>query len=150
MNLIYKIFLKPGYLIASIVHEFVHLVYNNQAPYNHCVWLEEGLAQFLSGQKSFLESDENKYFNWLKINILEKELPPITYLKKHGSNYGEFCDCNSNKYNGYDVSYALLRFIVEEYSEEKIYEIIQNNDNLLIFEKNIIDDFKNKYITLIK
>lgn len=146
MNLIYKISLEPGFLIASIVHEFVHLVYNDQASSNHCVWLEEGLAQFLSGQKSFLEADENKYLNWLKKSVLEKEIPPIKFLKKHGSNYGEFCDCNTNKYNGYDISYALLRFIIEKYSEEKIHEIIRNPSSLLAFEENIIYDFKNNFL----
>ena len=138
--------LKLGFLIASIVHEFIHLVYDNQSPYNHCVWLEEGLAQFLSGQKSFLEADENKYHNWLKNSVLKKEIPPITFLKKHGSSYGEFCDCSTNKYNGYDISYALLRFIIEEYSEKKIYEIIKNPSALLSFEENIIYDFKNRYL----
>lgn len=139
--------LKPGFLIASIVHEFVHLVYNDQAPSNHCVWFEEGLAQFLSGQKSFLEVDDNKYYNWLKKSVLEKEIPPITFLKKHGSSYGEFCDCSTNKYNGYDISYALLRFIIKEHSEEKLYEIIQDTSVLLNFEENIIDNFKNRYLT---
>lgn len=138
--------LEPGFLIASIVHEFVHLVYNDQASSNHCVWLEEGLAQFLSGQKSFLEADEKKYLNWLKKSVLEKEIPPITFLKKHGSNYGEFCDCITNKYNGYDISYALLRFIIEEYSEEKLYEIVRDSSKLLIFEKNIIENFKDRYL----
>lgn len=138
--------LKLGFLIASIVHEFIHLVYDNQAPYNHCVWLEEGLAQFLSGQKSFLEADVNKYNNWLKKSVLEKEIPPITFLKKHGSSYGEFCDCSTNKYNGYDISYALLRFIIEEYSAEKLYEIIHNSSTLLVLEEHIIDNFKNKYL----
>lgn len=138
--------LKLGFLIASIVHEFVHLVYNDQASSNHCVWLEEGLAQFLSGQKSFLEADKDKYLNWLNKSVLEKEIPPISFLKNHGSTYGEFCDCNTNKYNGYDISYALIRFIIEEYSEEKIYKIIHNSSALLILEKDIIDNFKNKYL----
>lgn len=138
--------LKLGFLIASIVHEFIHLVYDNQAPYNHCVWLEEGLAQFLSGQKSFLEADINKYHNWLKKSVLEKEIPPITFLKKHGSSYGEFCDCSTNKYNGYDISYALLRFIIEEYSEEKLYAAIQDSNVLLVLENSIIENFKRKYL----
>ena len=140
--------LKLGFLIASIVHEFIHLVYDNQVPYNHCVWLEEGLAQFLSGQKSFLEADEKKYLNWLKKSVLEKEIPPITFLKKHGSNYGEFCDCNTDKYNGYDISYALLRFIIDEYSEEKLNEIIRDSSALLALEENIIDSFKNRYLLI--
>ena len=148
MNQIYKTSLKHGFLIASIVHEFIHLVYNNQAPYNHCVWLEEGLAQFLSGQKSFLETDEDKYLNWLKKSVLEKEIPPITFLKKHGSNYGEFCDCNTDKYNGYDISYALLRFIIDEYSKEKLNEIIRDSNALLAFEENIIDNFKNRFLLI--
>ena len=84
--------------MASIVHEFVHLVYNEEG-FNHCVWLEEGLAQYLSSQKSLLEIDKNRYIKWLKQNVLDKELPSIEFLKKHGSNYGEFCDCKTNKYN---------------------------------------------------
>lgn len=82
----------------------------------------------------------------MKNSVLKKEIPPITFLKKHGSSYGEFYDCSTNKYNGYDISYALLRFIIEEYSEEKIYEIIKNPSALLSFEENIIYDFKNRYL----
>lgn len=130
--------------MASIVHEFVHLVYNEEG-FNHCVWLEEGLAQYLSSQKSLLEIDKNRYIKWLKQNVLDKEIPSIEFLKKHGSNYGEFCDCKTNKYNGYDISYAILRFIIEEYSYEKIYEIIQDKVKLENFEETIIEIFKNKF-----
>lgn len=94
-----------------------------------------------------MEVDDDKYYNWLKKSVLEKEIPPIKFLKKHGSSYGEFCDCSTNKYNGYDISYALLRFIIKEYSEEKLYEIIQDTNVLLDFEENIIDNFKNRYLT---
>ena len=78
---------KMGFLFASIVHELVHLIYNEQVCKTKCVWLEEGLAQYLSGQKSFLENDTEKYKNWKKTHILDKEIPPIIFLKSHGSKY---------------------------------------------------------------
>ena len=47
-------------------------------------------------------------------------------MKKHGSNYGEFCDCKTNKYNGYDISYALVRYIIENFEKEELKNIIKN------------------------
>lgn len=136
---------KAGFLIASVMHEFVHLVYNEQVSPNCCVWLEEGLAQYLSGQKSFLESDSDRYNNWLQNQVLEKEIPPIDYLKKHGGNYGEFCDIKTNKYNGYDIAYALIHYLVENYTNSDICELAKNPNKLEIMEKHIMQDFMNEY-----
>lgn len=41
---------KVGYIIASLAHEFVHFVYHNTICGINCVWLEEGLATYLSEQ----------------------------------------------------------------------------------------------------
>ena len=132
---------KAGFVIASIVHEFVHLVYYEKISKNKCVWLEEGLAQYLSGQKSLLEMDDERYNMWLEKNIFEKEIPKIEYLKEHGSIYGKFCDMQTNKYNGYDVSYALIRYMITKYNNIEINEIIRNKIKLQECEKTIIQDF---------
>lgn len=132
---------RAGFVIASIIHEFVHLVYYEKVTKNKCVWLEEGLAQYLSGQKSLLEMDNERYNNWLDQNIFSKEIPKIEYLQEHGSTYGKFCDMETNKYNGYDVSYALIREIVKRYTNEQINEFIRDRIKLEEVEKRIIQYF---------
>lgn len=132
---------RAGFVIASIVHEFVHLVYYEKVTKNKCVWIEEGLAQYLSGQKSLLEMDDQRYNSWLKDNIFSKEIPKIEYLKEHGSKYGMFCDMETNKYNGYDMSYALIRFMTYKYTNKEINEIIREESRLRECEKIIIQDF---------
>lgn len=136
-------FPRSGFVIASIIHEFVHLVYYEKVTKNKCVWLEEGLAQYLSGQKSLLEMDENRYNEWLEKNIFAKEIPKIEYLKIHGSTYGKFCDMENNKYNGYDVSYALVRYMVNKYTRKEINEIIRDEHRVKEVEKIIIQSFIN-------
>lgn len=137
---------KAGFVIASIVHEFIHLLYYEKINKNKCVWLEEGLAQYLSGQKSLLEMDDERYNKWLEENIFSKKIPKIEYLKEHGSTYGKFCDMETNKYNGYDWSYALIRYMVSKYTTKEINEIIRDEDRLVILEKTIIQDFINNKI----
>ena len=135
-------FYRAGFLIASVAHELVHLIYHEKVSKFHCIWLEEGLAQYLSGQKSFLEADNQKYLKWLEKEIFSKEIPPIDFLKHHGGKYGQFCDCDTNKYNGYDISYALVRFIIESYNHSDIINIIKNKEMIQEIEKNIIEKFK--------
>lgn len=135
-------FYKAGFLIASIIHELVHLIYHEKISNYHCIWFEEGLAQYLSGQKSFLESDKQKYSKWLEKEIFSKKIPPIDFLKHHGGKYGQFCDCDTNKYNGYDISYALVRFIIESYNHSEIISIIKSEEKIQEIEKNIIECFR--------
>lgn len=130
-------------MIASIIHEFVHLIYNEYVHGENAIWLEEGLATYLSGQKGFLEQDINRYNSFLEL-LFTKEIPPIDYLKKHGNNYGEFCDMKTQKYNGYDISYALIRYTIEKYGVNYLNTIIKNKSDLEQYEKSIISEFKRK------
>ena len=133
-------------MIASIIHEFVHLIYRKEVKGIQEVWVEEGLATYLSGQKSFLEQDDNKYKLFID-NIFKKELPDISFLKKQGNNYGEFCDKQTNRYNGYDISYALIRFIIEKYGQDYLVKTIKYSKEFYTLEKKIIEEFKQLYIS---
>lgn len=139
---------KSGYIIASLAHEFVHMVYHDAIQGNKCVWLEEGLATYLSMQKRFLERDLERYKKFLKIIIKEKEIPMLEYLNKRGGKYGEFVDTETNAYNGYDFSYALVRYLNEKKGKHYIHAVIRDQSKLLEEEKNIIHDFV-KYAELI-
>ena len=138
---IYQTFPNHGYMIASIIHEFVHLIYTKYVHGEKSVWLEEGLATYLSGQKSFLEQDMNRYNSFLE-RLFTKEIPSIDYLKKHGNDYGEFCDTKTEKYNGYDISYALIRYTIEKYGVIFLNDIIKSKYKLGQYDKRIISEFK--------
>lgn len=124
---------KYQYRIRSIIHEFVHLVYKEQVQEkgenNRIVWLDEGLATFLSGQKSSLENiDDLK--NWFLRNIVRRDkiIPSIEFLKEHGDKYGKFCDKETQKYNGYDLSYLIVRYLAETLPKEQLQTIIRRKD----------------------
>lgn len=132
---------KVGYIIASLAHEFVHIVYHNTVCGINCVWLEEGLATYLSEQKGFIERDSVRYKKFLKRLIYEKEIPKIEFLCKRGGKYGEFVDTETDKYDGYDFSYALVRFLYETKGKEHINKMINSKTLLESEEKILMEEF---------
>ncbi len=134
-------YFKAGYIIASLCHEFVHMVYHDTIKGIKCIWIEEGLATYLSDQKGFLEKYPERYKIFLNKILNEKEIPNLEFLHKRGGKYGEFVDCETNKYNGYDFSYGLVRYLNESKGKEYINDIILNQAKLNAEEKVIIQDF---------
>ena len=121
-------FPKVGYSIASIMHEFVHLVYYEKVNKNRVILVDEGLAHYLSGQKSFLEENELKYNSWFKEKIISKEIPKFEYLLNHGGTYGKFVDTETLKYNGYDIGYAFVRYIIDTCNEDEKKKVLIYQD----------------------
>lgn len=132
---------KAGYIIASLAHEFVHMVYHNTICGVSCVWLEEGLATYLSEQKGFIERNSEKYKEFLKRLIYEKEVPKLEFLHKRGGKYGEFVDTETDKYDGYNFSYALVRFLCEKKGKEYVNQIISSKSLLESEEKTLMKEF---------
>lgn len=137
--------------IKNVAHEFVHLVYMNavqeQGNEKRVVWVDEGLAQLLSGQKEDL-LDKERFKIWFMNHILgaNKEIPNINFLKQHGSEYGSFCDTKTNKYNGYDFSYVLIRYLLETVDKTEFQRIIRNKDLIEKLESTIIESAVSYYI----
>lgn len=104
-----------------LFHELVHIFYASiwEGKYDRILWLDEGLALYLSGERSLLESNVKKFKAWYLDRIIryDKEIPRIEFLKKHGGTYGKFVDLESNKYDGYDFSYLIVRYIVENFND---------------------------------
>ncbi|MBQ9267235.1 MAG: hypothetical protein IJ217_03015 [Clostridia bacterium] len=126
-----------GYMIATMVHEYVHCYDRRVLRGDDVVWLNEGLATYFSGQKRAYEVDEERYLNFLR-NIDLSGLPKIEYLKKRGSKFGEFCDMETHKYNGYDLSYVIVRAIIEKRGDKYLKELIR--------DKNVLDKFEDEAI----
>lgn len=134
---------KAGYIIASIAHEFVHMVYHDTICGVSCVWLEEGLATYLSEQKGFIERS-------LERLLYEKEVPKLEFLHKRGGKYGEFVDTETNKYDGYNFSYALVRFLCEAKGKEYVNQMINSNILLENEEKILMKEFYKYAVNILK
>lgn len=128
-------------LISKIMHEYIHILYKQiyKDKFDRVVWLDEGLAQYLSGQFDKQQDNEEEFKNWFLDNIIrrDKEIPKIDYLKKHGSKYGEFVDQETNKYSGYSISYLLVKYLFDNY--DNIYDIISDKEKIDEIETNIIE-----------
>lgn len=129
------------FLISHIIHEYVHLLYREiyKNKFERVVWLDEGLAQYLSDQFIGVQNNSDKFRGWFLDNIVrrDKEIPKIDYLKKHGSKYGEFVDKETNKYSGYAMSYLLVKYLFDNYNN--VYDIISNKEKIEEIESTIID-----------
>lgn len=140
-----KLLDKPLYELQkkNIVHEFVHVIYKEiiREKDSGVVWLEEGIAQTLSREKESL-LDDQKLKDWFLRNIVRRDkiIPNIRFLKTHGSRYGTFCDIETNRYNGYALSYLMVRFLMDTFSKEKLQQIIRNKLLVEELEKTILPE----------
>jgi hypothetical protein len=102
-------------ILDIVVHEYVHtLVYRqNEMP---DIWLDEGLATFLAGQKSELPST----------------IPPFEALQKQGM--GTFLEND-----GYAFSYVYVEYLVGKYGNERVVGLVRTNDYEEAFGKTALD-----------
>lgn len=152
INLLYPIGnLKKDlfHFLAFILHEYVHLLYQSiyKEKQNRTVWLDEGLAQYLSGEASLLKKDEKQFRAWYLDRIIrrDKEIPKIEFLKQHGNHYGQFIDGETGKYSGYDLSYLLVRYIIEQ---KDIISLLYDKRKIEELEPHILQDcitYYNRY-----
>lgn len=142
-------------LFTCILHELTHVIYRNyiqeEGINNRIVWFDEGLASFLSGEKNaLLDNDKLKEFIETRINGEEKEIPKISYLHKHGANYGEFVDTKTKKYNGYDWSYLMIRYLIETLTKEDFNKLMRSRQSILDIESTITNDTYNYFTKKVK
>ncbi|MBN2004528.1 MAG: hypothetical protein JXA21_14325 [Anaerolineae bacterium] len=101
--------------LEIMVHEYVHtriFLINEMPP----VWLDEGVATYLSGQKSELSST----------------VPSFEALQS--DDMGTFLDNN-----GYAFGYEYIAFLDKTYGSEKIIRLIQTNNYEEVFGKPASD-----------
>ncbi len=90
-------------------HELFHILYMKYVLDNdyskRIVWYDEGMAQFMSGEKDSLTDDAFKDF-YLNVREKTKVIPQMNSLV-HGDSF-----VNEN-YNGYDLSYLSIKYLSE-------------------------------------
>ncbi len=102
-------------ILDIVVHEYVHtLVYQqNEMP---DIWLDEGLATFLAGQKS----------------ELPPTIPAFEAMQKKGM--AAFLEND-----GYAFSYVYVEYLVGEYGNERVVSLVRTNDYEETFGKTALN-----------
>lgn len=112
-----------------LLHETVHLIYNEILLMNNfdnrVVWLDEGLAQILS-----LEEEKND--KKIKQSIISNNIAIDINDLIHGNSF------ITNEYNGYDLSYFAVRYLLDTFDSKQIIEIIKDKDKAIKLGKTII------------
>ena len=132
-------------IIKAIMHEIVHHIYRfyiESDTTNRIIWFDEGLAMNFSLQNDKYNGDDNfKEFLVNKIFSI-KSIPCINDLN-HG---GIFVNDN---YNGYDLSYLVVRYLIETNSQRDFYFIMKDKDLIKSIGNNVLESamkyYKNKY-----
>ncbi len=134
-------------LVNGITGQLVHLLYQQLwfGRYEKVEWLDVGLAEVLSGQKSLLEKDDEKFKVWYLNNIVRRDkiIPPFDFLNTKGCKYGCFCDDETAKYDGYDLAYLLVRYLINNY--ENLNDILKDKEKIKQLEKHLMTDTINYY-----
>lgn len=119
-----------------LLHETVHLIYNEILLMNNfdnrVVWLDEGLAQNLS-----LEEEKND--KKIKQSIISSNIVININDLSHGASFV------TSEYNGYDLSYFAVRYLLDTLDSKQIIEIIKDKDKAIKLGKTIIIDAINFY-----
>lgn len=134
----------------TLSHELVHILYSYlYENFARPVWLDEGLSQILSLEMEKLAHNDFAFrtFYFDRIVRRDKEIPPIHYLKKHGNGSGLFLDSKTNKYDGYALSYIMVRYLME--TQKDFHSILVSEEKIKEVEKTILEDtiryFNEKY-----
>lgn len=116
-----------------IIHEFVHLIEDKLFP-EHPEWLSEGLAAILTNKYN-----EEELSDLINKHIDKNELPNIKCMKDK-----EFC---TNKYDGYLLSYLMVKYLKEIFSEEEFIELLKQKyeDRLQYMDQKILEEAINYY-----
>ena len=128
---------------CKIFHELVHIIYKEtfyKENKKRVLWFDEGLAQCISGEKKYnLTKEEMKEF--IQNKILPNQISDISFLNKHGNNFV------SKNYNGYDLSFLCVRYLLDTLNEKKFFELIENVNNVIAINKDIIIEAYSYYLS---
>lgn len=123
-------------------HELFHILYMKYILKNdyskRIVWYDEGMAQFMSGEKDKYIDEENFKKFYLRVKDSTKEIPNLNVLE-HGDSF-----CN-DKYNGYDLSYLSIRYLDETLIPEEFVNLMSDFSNIKEYGNDIIATMFNYY-----
>mgnify|MGYP007047910413 CR=1 FL=1 len=137
---------SESYIIKAIMHEIVHHIYRyyiEDDVDNRVIWFDEGLAMNFSLQNDKYNNEDNfkEFLNNRVFNIVN--IPRINDLE-HGSDF-----VNEN-YNGYDLAYLVVKYLIENNSDEDFYLIMKSKKVIKGIGENILNIAINYYYNIYK
>ena len=125
-----EVSLNPNRYKSSVLHECIHIIYNSMTD-KRIVWLDEGLAMNLSGERNNLK-DEESFKNYMTQKISSMNPPSNMNQLSHGEMFV------NEEYNGYELSYLAVRYLLETKSKDEIHEMIKNSYKALEIGNEIL------------
>lgn len=108
-------------------HELFHILYLKHILNNdyskRIVWYDEGMAQYMSGEKDYLNDVSEFKLFYQKVKKQTKKIPILNDLE-HGNLF-----CNDD-YNGYDLCYLAIRYLSEILNKNEFKELMYNLDEI--------------------
>lgn len=121
-----------------IFHELSHIIYLEYILKNdvskRIIWLDEGLAQNLSGE--FTDDDLNDFLNKFKSF---KNIPNLNELK-HGEKFV------NDDYNGYVISYLVVKYLTQTRGYDDLLTILKSNELSKELGNEITNEMKEYYL----
>lgn len=122
------------YVVNRIVHQYSHIIYASvcKEEDGHALWLDEGIAQTLSGERSSLQNSNEKSKSAFLSRIVcrRKEIPKLEYLNTEGN--GKY-SIESPRYSGYLLCYFMVNYLLSS----KVPGNIPIKDDYLLLDKSI-------------
>lgn len=126
------------YMFKLLIHELIHHLYKYYIygkEKERITWVDEGLAQFFSGQKDYLKNKE-KYKLFVDENLENIDNINLNELNHNDKSFGNN--------NGYNLSYIAIRYLYETHNHEEFIKIIKDYKKLIELGSVIIRQTKDK------
>ena len=121
------------------MHEITHYFYKYYVygqDKKRIVWVDEGLAQLVSGQKDYL-NDKNIFVDFLNANLKESIDLNLNLLNHDDRSFGNN--------NGYKLSYIAIRYLFDTNEKNDFLNIIKDEKLLTGVGNNVLRDAWNYY-----
>lgn len=123
-------------------HELFHILYMKYILNNdyskRIVWYDEGMAQFMSGEKGWLNDDRVFKKFYTKVKEVTKVIPQMNTLE-HGISFV------NEDYNGYDLSYLSIKYLSEILSAEQFKDLMSDFKKISQLGNDIIQKMFSYY-----
>lgn len=100
-------------IVNKIVHQYSHIIYASiyADNFERPLWLDEGIAQTLSGERISLQNSKEKSKSAFLRRIVgrRKEIPNLSYLYNEGNGQHTI---GSPRYSGYLLSYFMVNYLL--------------------------------------
>ena len=133
-----NLFIKKKY---NASHELFHIMYQELVwgkLYKRIVWFDEGMAQFFSGEYSYL--NENEFKAWFNELISSTKKVPVLNELSHGANF------ETDEYSGYKLSFLAVKYLFEKLGFDEFKKLIKDEKKILKYGdtalKEAIDYYK--------